>query len=59
MQPKDLPKLPPGAVVVWNKGPGHPHGHISISLGGGREASDKIRKQITNYGTSVRVFLPK
>jgi hypothetical protein len=59
VQPKDLPKLPAGAVVVWNKGPGHPHGHISIALGNGKEASDKLRTQITNYGTSVRVFLPK
>ena len=59
MNPQDLGKLPAGAVVVWNKGPGHPHGHISIALGNGKEASDKIRNQITNYGTSVRVFLPK
>ncbi|MGE0490768.1 MAG: hypothetical protein AB7S38_16295, partial [Vulcanimicrobiota bacterium] len=53
-----LRNLPPGAVVVWNRGAGHPHGHISIALGDGREASDKIRNQITNYGTSFRVFLP-
>lgn len=57
--PKDLKKLPAGAVVVWNKGAGHPHGHISIALGNGKEASDKLRDQITNYGTSVRVFIPK
>lgn len=54
-----LKKLPPGAVVVWNRGNGHPHGHISIASGDGREASDRIRNQITNYGTSFRVFLPK
>lgn len=59
VKPADLPKLPPGAVVVWDKGPGHPHGHISIALGNGREASDKNRQQITNYGTSVRVFMPR
>ncbi len=59
IDPKEFNKLPPGAVVVWNKGPGKPHGHISIALGDGREASDKIRNQITNYGTSARVFLPK
>ena len=57
---KDLAKLPAGAVVVWDRGNGHQHGHISISLGDGREASDKIRKQTTtSYGTSFRVFLPK
>jgi hypothetical protein len=54
----DLPKLPPGAIVVWDKGPGHPHGHISIALGNGKEASDLLRNQITNYGTSFRVFMP-
>lgn len=54
----DLKKLPPGAVVVWNRGGGHEHGHISIALGDGREASDVLRQQITNYGTSYRVFLP-
>ena len=54
-----LKKLPPGAVVVWDRGPGHPHGHISVAGGNGMEASDRVRPQITNYGTSFRVFLPK
>lgn len=55
---EDLKKLPPGAIVVWNRGGGHEHGHISIAMGDGREASDVMRQQITNYGTSYRVFLP-
>ncbi len=59
IDPKNFKKLPPGAVVVWDKGNGHPHGHISIALGDGKEASDVIRDQITDYGTSARVFLPK
>jgi len=59
IDPKDFKKLPAGAVVVWDKGNGHEHGHISIALGNGKEASDKLRDQITNYGTSARVFLPK
>lgn len=59
VNPKDFAKLPAGAVVVWNRGNGHQHGHISIALGNGKEASDKLRNQITNYGTSARVFLPK
>lgn len=54
----DLPKLPPGAIVVWDKGPGHEHGHISVAMGDGHEASDLMRNQITNYGTSFRVFMP-
>lgn len=56
---QDLQHLPPGAIVVWNRGNGHEHGHISIATGDGREASDVMRRQITNYGTSYRVFLPK
>lgn len=56
---KDLPKLPAGAVVVWDRGNGHEHGHISIALGNGQEVSDVKRKQITGYGTKHRVFLPK
>ncbi len=65
VNPKELSKLPAGAVVVWDRGgsgtsgAAKTHGHISISLGDGREASDKIRKQITGMGSNVRVFLPK
>ncbi len=57
--PRQFKRLPPGAVVVWDKGNGNPHGHISIALGDGREASDKIRPQTTTHGTRARVFLPK
>jgi hypothetical protein len=56
---QDLTKLPAGAVVVWNRGNGHEWGHISIADGHGHEASDFKGNQITNYGTSFRVFLPK
>lgn len=59
INPADFPKLPPGAVVVWDRGAGHEHGHISVATGDGREASDVMRDQITNYGTKARVFLPK
>ena len=54
----DLKDLPPGATVVWNKAKGRPHGHISIAMGNGREASDVMRNQITNYPSSYRVFYP-
>ena len=54
-----LKYLPRGAIVVWSAGNGHPHGHISIALGDGREASDHIQQQITNYGTIPHVFIPK
>lgn len=59
VEPSKLKSLPAGAVVVWNRGNGHEHGHISVALGNGREASDVPRTQITSYGTSCRVFLPK
>lgn len=54
-----LARLPAGAIVVWDRGAGKPHGHISISTGDGKEASDLMRNQITNYGTSFRVFMPQ
>lgn len=61
--PKEqLSSLPAGAIVVWAGNPGgtgHGHGHISIATGDGNELSDRKRKQITNYGQSFRVFLPK
>ena len=59
---EQLPSLPAGAIVVWAGSPattGHGHGHISIATGDGRELSDRPRKQLTNYGKSFRVFLPK
>ncbi len=53
-----LKKLPPGAVVVFApyNSPGNPHGHIYVTLPGGREASDHIQNRSTR-GTQ-RVFVP-
>ena len=53
-----LEALPQGSVVVWNRSKQHPHGHISVSDGQGQEVSDRVRPQIRNYGTSLRVFVP-
>lgn len=55
-----LKKLPPGAVVVWNKTRRSPHGHISIALGNGLEASDHVARQMTSLRgyQNHRVFLP-
>lgn len=56
---RDLPRLPAGAIVVWDgRNEGHGHGHISIADGNGTELSDVKRKQITNYGSKHRVFIP-
>jgi hypothetical protein len=65
-----LPKLPAGAVVVWDRTPnkrmrhsgaGWEHGHISIASGNGYEYSDHAAQQMTRHyaGGSFRVFLPK
>ena len=68
----DLRNLPAGAVVVWGRSGAKPYGHVSVALGGGREASDHLQNQITGgrYGTDFgngpdpqgrqcRVFLPR
>ncbi len=59
---EDLKDLPAGAIVVWDRGDTEKtkHGHISISLGDGRESSDHINGQYKNCGNGTfRVFLPK
>ena len=55
-----LTSLPSGAIVVWGKGSSR-SGHISVSLGDGREASDHIAYQMTYHygGARERVFYPK
>ena len=56
----DLRTLPAGAVVVWARGSSE-HGHISIALGNGQEASDHVTSQMTYHygGGSSRVFVPR
>ena len=56
-----LPSLPAGAIVVWRKTAASPHGHISVALGNGKEASDHIANQMTSLrgDTGFRVFMPK
>ncbi len=53
-----LRKLPPGAVVVFAPNGGRTrHGHIMVTVGGGREASDHIQR-VSVHGTQ-RVFVPR
>ena len=56
-----LGSLPAGAIVVWGKTSASPHGHISIALGNGQEASDHVSNQMTSLRgyTNSRVFMPK
>ncbi|MBR2068390.1 MAG: hypothetical protein IJ877_01380, partial [Candidatus Gastranaerophilales bacterium] len=67
--PRDeLASLPAGYIVVWDNNQngggsnvssaGRVHGHISISLGDGRESSDHIQNQITNRDANYTVFAP-
>ena len=56
----DLKYLPKGAVVVWdstgkNSAAGR-YGHISVSLGDGRESSDHICNQYRSVGGSSNTF---
>lgn len=55
---EDLKNLPAGCVVVWGASQGHQHGHIAITLGDGREASDHVQKLITNRPAKYSVFVP-
>ena len=56
----ELARLPAGAIVVWARGYTE-HGHISIALGDGREASDHLAQQMTSHygGGLARAFLPR
>lgn len=58
-QPGQLGGLPAGSIVVWGRSKKHPHGHISVADGQGREISDRVRPQITSYGTKLKVFVPR
>lgn len=53
-----LPLLPPGAIVIWDKAPGLQSGHVSIALGGGREASSNVCQQLL-LNSNHWVFFPK
>lgn len=55
---EQLKSLPAGAIVVWDRSAGNPHGHISIALGNGREASDFSMNQMTDRDAAYHVFLP-
>lgn len=61
VSPENLSQLPPGAIVVWGQTDASPHGHISVALGDGREASDHVQSQISSLrgSTNYRVFIPR
>lgn len=59
LKPEQLKNLPAGSIVVWGRNKKHPHGHVSVADGQGHEISDRVRPQITAYGTTLRVFVPE
>lgn len=59
---EDLKKLPAGCVIVWNKTGdasrlSGQHGHTTITLGNGKEASDHVQDLIM-LDSEYRVFVP-
>lgn len=59
---EDLKNLPAGCVIVWqpyndSKGNYHEHGHIAVTLGNGKEASDHVQN-IANINSLYSVFVP-
>lgn len=59
LAPAQLRDLPAGQVVVWDRSQGDPRGHIAVTTGDGREASDRVRPLMTGYGSDYRVFSPQ
>ena len=61
LKPRMLVHLPPGAIVVWGRTQLSPHGHISVALGNGVEASDHIQRQLQKLrgALNFRVFVPR
>ena len=56
LNPQDIPR---GAVVVWSPTAKSRSGHIYVSLGDGREVSDRIRSLTVRYGSQARIFIPQ
>lgn len=54
---EQLKALPAGCVMVWDKSRGHEHGHIAVTLGNGKEASDHVQK-VCQRDADFRVFIP-
>jgi len=60
---EDLKKLPKGCIIVWQRGdgsansPSSEHGHVCITLGNGKEASDDVRN-LKVFDTEFDVYVP-
>ena len=54
----NLRNLPAGCVVVWDRCAGHPHGHITVTLGDNKSASDHLESKVAQMHTNFCVFVP-
>lgn len=59
----DLKNLPAGCVIVWDRNyvgtkSSDVHGHIAVTLGNGKEASDHLPDKTYMLRSSHRVFVP-
>lgn len=60
INPKDLTKLPAGCIIVYDKGAAgysKNYGHIEVTLGNGKAASDFITNNI-RQSNNINVFVP-
>lgn len=60
---EDLKNLPAGCVIVWDRNyvgtkSSDLHGHIAVTLGDGREASDHVAGRTYLLNSRHRVFVP-
>lgn len=59
----ELKELPAGCIIVWDRNyvgtkKGDIHGHIAVTLGDGKEASDHVSNKLVMKSTNHRVFVP-
>ena len=54
----ELKNLPAGCVIAWQASSGHPYGHIAVTLGSGKEASDHVQN-LSVRDAKFSVFVPK
>lgn len=58
-QSKDTSNLPAGSLVIWDKQPTHPYGHIEVADGKGHLCSDFIRSdKLTLYRSNPANVVP-
>ena len=58
-QTSDTTGLPAGALVIWNKQPAHPYGHVEIADGNGHLCSDFIRSdKLALYKSNPQNIIP-